>query len=219
MAAKITVHWLLCGMLCWLFASPVYADTILDVDMSNLLFQAAAGNDSCSGLPCEETFNITFQWDNTTGLLVPATINVSGTGALSSADLSGPWRWIEGTNGTINYLIIGESRPTGPDNINIGDPDLTFPTLVPGVYPGTDAFLGCYQTPTQCDSLFNYHMPMGGVVSPGAALSGQVTVGIAVTPLPAALPVFATGIGGLGLFGLRRKRKNGTAIAAAEQNT
>lgn len=108
MAAKITVHWLLCGMLCWLFASPVYADTILDVDMSNLLFQAAAGNNSCSGLPCEETFNITFQWDNTTGLLVPATINVSGTGALSSADLSGPWRWIEGTNGTINYLIIGE---------------------------------------------------------------------------------------------------------------
>jgi hypothetical protein len=33
------------------------------------------------------------------------------------------------------------------------------------------------------------------------------------TPLPAALPLFATGLGALGLFGLHRKRKN-AAIAA-----
>jgi len=211
--AKIVVRWLLCGVLCWPFASPVYADTILNVDMSNLLFQAAAGNNSCSGLQCEETFNVTFQWDNMTGLLVPGTINVSGTGALSSTDLGGPWRWIEGTNGTINYVIIGESVPPAHDNINIGDPDLTFPYLVPGVFPGTDASLGCYQAPTQCDSLFVYHMPMGGDFQPGAALSGQVTVGTAVTPLPAALPLFATGLGALGLLGWRRKRK-AAALAA-----
>ncbi len=35
------------------------------------------------------------------------------------------------------------------------------------------------------------------------------------TPLPAALPLFATGLGGLGLFGWRRKRKNAAAVAAA----
>ena len=35
------------------------------------------------------------------------------------------------------------------------------------------------------------------------------------TPLPAALPLFATGLAGLGLFGWRRKRKNSAAIAAA----
>ena len=34
-----------------------------------------------------------------------------------------------------------------------------------------------------------------------------------VTPLPAALPLFATGLGAIGLFGWRRKRKN-TAAAA-----
>jgi hypothetical protein len=34
------------------------------------------------------------------------------------------------------------------------------------------------------------------------------------TPLPAALPLFATGLGALGLFGWRKKRKN-PAIAAA----
>ena len=34
-----------------------------------------------------------------------------------------------------------------------------------------------------------------------------VTVNSAATPLPAALPLFATGLGGLGLLGWRRKRK------------
>jgi hypothetical protein len=32
-------------------------------------------------------------------------------------------------------------------------------------------------------------------------------VAAAATPLPAALPLFATGLGGLGLLGWRRKRK------------
>jgi hypothetical protein len=35
------------------------------------------------------------------------------------------------------------------------------------------------------------------------------------TPLPAALPLFASGLGALGLLGWRRKRKNSTARAAA----
>jgi hypothetical protein len=37
---------------------------------------------------------------------------------------------------------------------------------------------------------------------------------IAATPLPAALPLFATGLGALGLLGWRRKRKNAAALAA-----
>ena len=44
---------------------------------------------------------------------------------------------------------------------------------------------------------------------------GSITTEIAATPLPAALPLFAGGLGALGLFGWRRKRKNATAIAAA----
>jgi hypothetical protein len=34
------------------------------------------------------------------------------------------------------------------------------------------------------------------------------------TPLPATLPLFATGLGGVGLLGWRKKRKAATAIAA-----
>ncbi len=36
-----------------------------------------------------------------------------------------------------------------------------------------------------------------------------------LTPLPAALPLFATGLGALGLLGWRRKRKDAAALAAA----
>ena len=42
---------------------------------------------------------------------------------------------------------------------------------------------------------------------PGAPAPGE-------TPLPAALPLFASGLGGLGLLGWRRKRKNAANIAA-----
>ena len=45
-----------------------------------------------------------------------------------------------------------------------------------------------------------------GCCSLGTA--GEFTVTpVGTTPLPAALPLFATGLGGLGLLGWRRKRK------------
>ena len=44
---------------------------------------------------------------------------------------------------------------------------------------------------------------------------GLDNVSVTATPLPAALPLFATGLGALGLLGWRRKRKNSAALAAA----
>jgi hypothetical protein len=38
---------------------------------------------------------------------------------------------------------------------------------------------------------------------------------VAATPLPAALPLFASGLGAMGLFGWRRKRRNAATRAAA----
>ena len=36
---------------------------------------------------------------------------------------------------------------------------------------------------------------------------------VSATPLPGALPLFATGLGAMGLFGWRRKRKKSAALA------
>ncbi len=38
---------------------------------------------------------------------------------------------------------------------------------------------------------------------------------VATTPLPAALPLFATGLGLMGLLGWRRKRKASAALTAS----
>jgi hypothetical protein len=51
--------------------------------------------------------------------------------------------------------------------------------------------------------------------SAGALSNARFFDGVAATPLPAALPLFATGVGAIGLLGWRRKRKNATAAIAA----
>jgi hypothetical protein len=51
------------------------------------------------------------------------------------------------------------------------------------------------------------------LASGGTSNIGTVDIAVTTTPLPAALPLFAGGLGALGLFGWRRKRK-AAAIAA-----
>jgi hypothetical protein len=55
--------------------------------------------------------------------------------------------------------------------------------------------------------------PFGGFEISNSPITLDIPVG--TTPIPAALPLFATGLGALGLFGWRRKRKNIAAIAGA----
>ncbi len=57
------------------------------------------------------------------------------------------------------------------------------------------------------------HITPLSLSSDGGPVPFSLTADITPTPLPAALPLFATGLGGLGLLGWRRKRKN-AAIAA-----
>jgi hypothetical protein len=58
------------------------------------------------------------------------------------------------------------------------------------------------------DSNLRYNTGVGG-----SDFTGAASLEVIVTPLPAALPLFATGLGAMGLFGWRRKRK-AAAIAA-----
>jgi hypothetical protein len=51
------------------------------------------------------------------------------------------------------------------------------------------------------------------LIGPGGRLEGVAT--FTATPLPAALPLFATGLGALGLVGWRRKRKARVSLLGA----
>ena len=172
------------------------ADQIDLVTVSNLTFQAAAGNFSCPGVPgmlvpCTETFNASFEWDNTTETLVPGTDNVSATGALSAADVAGPWT-ITKADYSVIPLVQGPyiAEYPGPDYIAISDTDWETP-MTPGVYPYTNASMACYEAPSQCDSLFDFYPTPGTVVSP-TAISGTIT--IAAVPEPSTVLLLAAGL-------------------------
>jgi hypothetical protein len=59
------------------------------------------------------------------------------------------------------------------------------------------------------------HITPLNLSSGGDPVPFSLTADLTPTPVPAALPLFATGLGGLGLLGWRRKRKYTAAIAAS----
>jgi hypothetical protein len=79
---------------------------------------------------------------------------------------------------------------------------VSYPSLII-YFTGGDLFTGGPAYPYYVDSLGSYDLPAGTLVIS------------ATTPLPAALPLFATGLGVMGLLGWRRKRKGNAALAAA----
>ncbi len=70
---------------------------------------------------------------------------------------------------------------------------------------GTDWNIACYPASYNC-GITNLSVP---------AFQSFTSGFINETPLPAALPLLATGIGAMGLLGWRRKRKNAATIAVA----
>jgi CHRD domain len=100
---------------------------------------------------------------------------------------------------------VGVTSGTFNATFSLTDPTFynpTFVTLEGGTVAGAEAALIAGIEDGQ--SYFNIHTTM----NPGGEIRGQLEP----TPLPAALPLFATGLGALALLGLRRKRK---ATAAA----
>jgi hypothetical protein len=77
----------------------------------------------------------------------------------------------------------------------------------PGCFPEPSPLSVWFQTTTA--------LPDNGMAMFPSDQEFDFAVFSAATPLPAALPLFATGLGVMGLLGWRRKRKNTTAIAAA----
>jgi energy-converting hydrogenase Eha subunit B len=111
--------------------------------------------------------------------------------------------------GTNSYTIV---LPDGQRVTVLADQSFNF-TSIPGYSGGVSTFevLGI-----NLISNVNPFDPEAFVTGLTFATNGNFTGTMdPVTPLPAALPLFATGLGALGLFGWRRKRKNAAPLAAA----
>jgi len=133
----------------------------------------------------------TISIDVTNGLVAAADISAPGT-------FTGPFTKIayQTNNGYGLDLIDIDDSSSGPDILY-----LYFP-----LYP-----LVNYNGGQLCSESYVCAHPFSSVPSmlvvPGVYIDTMVTGVTTVAPVPAALPLFATGLGGLGLLGWRRKRK------------
>jgi hypothetical protein len=163
-------------------------------------------------------------------LAVPLVI--SGNGSLFSTPTSVAYSQLILA---VNYATIGYVNTTSGVATNLGGSG-----ILTGFNPGSGDFAITKTLPVAANFDIFVHMyvvasvqgnaiqsssafldPMF-FIDPNFAGAGNYSIetsfgignGPVVTPLPAALPLFATGLGALGLLGWRRKRKNAAAIAA-----
>jgi hypothetical protein len=127
----------------------------------------------------------------------PVALNGPGSPPTSAVNYTGLALTVIGTDLFFNYSLATDSfleiGTTSSPNINIVLADVTH-------------FTG---------ALLQFNDGQGGTQS-SSSVSGNTLIGtesVSATPLPATLPLFATGLGALGFFGCRRKRKT-AAIAA-----
>ena len=104
------------------------------------------------------------------------------------------------------FCAFSTSGSCNPANTYWGD---TLATLDSLAYGGTTfGLLTVYSSGVEIGDWDN-----NGQTIPAQADIQSITINTATTPLPAALPLFASGLGALGLLGWRRKRK-AAALAA-----
>jgi hypothetical protein len=143
-------------------------------------------------------------------LLIPG---VSSAG-VSPGDTSGFWAV---TGALLDTSDSGPSANNTPFDLTalFGAQVATTGTFTPGTSLQTESNDG-----TVNDGGINFLGGPGNNDGPcndcyGPDVVATINTANAATPLPAALPLFASGLGALSLFGCRRKRKNASPISAA----
>jgi hypothetical protein len=189
------------------------------------------------GLPVAHAsvFNWTFETSNGTTVFGSGTITATDEGLGIDSAGGGNYEKYLVTGVTGSFSSNGgitKTTITGPatagayesnDNLvfyntGSGAADLDGVGFTLGSFLGTP-FYGdfvCQFTSTFTCQL-NYESVFGGAIHNIGTIGapGDEFILSAATPLPAALPLFGTGLGVLGLLGWRRKRKNTAALAAA----
>jgi hypothetical protein len=127
-----------------------------------------------------------------------------------------------------SFAITFDPTPTGPlgplaldafsSNLPAGYGTFEYSQSAGFVVVGDKCVRGACAIPPGTDSAaFSFTPDASGVATFGIGIIASTSLTnanfigdigtVTVTPLPAALPLFATGLGGLGLLGWRRKRK------------
>jgi len=167
------------------WAGPVEVYTLEGVSYSN------SGEGYASG-----TLSGSFDYDGTSF----TNIDITATGGIVDGDV------FIGLNAGSNSSFLSAEAPD-VDYINL---NFVTPLSSSG---GTDAITGGL---VFSESYYNSNFPncTGAQVqcTETIADAGYVT-DVSSTPIPAVLPLFATGLGGLGLFGRGRKRNKTAALA------
>jgi hypothetical protein len=131
-----------------------------------------------------------------------------------------------GTSGLVAGGLYSLGATSAPSELHLVNPSQTFliaidfgPNLGTGDEPSSVGLINYYTySTTSCSSPCG-GLPNGGLVTFISSASGVNVTGEAIpiafspTPLPAALPLFATGLGAMGLIGWRRKRKARAVVA------
>ncbi len=104
----------------------------------------------------------------------------------------------------VNFVASG-------NNIEFSIPNSYFEGVLAGLTNTTFAQNGDTIT-LRLSQTFGYSVAGGDNFGTGDARLGEVTLAdVSTTPLPGTLPLFASGLGALGLFVARKKRKNAAA--------
>jgi len=152
----------------------------------------------------------------TTGAFSLFSLQLSASGTLTIA-ASGPSASYPITSliGTDSFTLLGSSYSgtvSGPLS-TVGESNLLYPAPPPNLIDALGIGFSESNSPQQeyviyydasagTDAIADFDIPGGNV----GAEYGTFNVTL-VTPIPGAMPLFATGLGALGLLGWRRKRK------------
>ncbi len=135
----------------------------------------------------------------TSTILASASVGGSSGGTQITSWLFNPVTPVTLSAG-VTYTVYAALAPTDVVTDPLGEVSSSVFTINPAIAT-SPPITGVYST-----SLYEADTAFLGANFDTSALA---------TPLPAALPLFATGLGAMGLLGWRRKRKNNAAIAAA----
>jgi hypothetical protein len=157
------------------------------------------------------TGNVGFQSDTTLNLggtcsspcAISVVMTIAGTGPTFNPSI--PTGWEAGASTTVTDNLGGTS------SFAVSTSDF------PGVYRETfGGLLLASILPNTLDiSTSSFAYILGGLGTVSYSINISLPSGAYVTPLPAALPLFATGLGALALLGWHRRRKGAALIAAS----